>query len=65
MTIQEVKKFCGGKWSYIGKFFGFSPNTYQGWVKAGFIPMPTQQKIERMTHGQLVARIEDGIPDAT
>lgn len=61
MTIDEVKKFCGGRWSNIGKMMGFSPNTYQGWLKAGFIPMSTQYKIERMTHGQLVARIEDGI----
>lgn len=64
MTIDEVKKFCGGKWSHIGKMMGFSPNTYQGWLKSGYIPLSTQHKIERMTHGQLVARIED-VPDAT
>jgi len=58
MTIDEVKKYCGGRWSNIGKLMGFSPNTYQGWVSAGHIPLSTQQKIERMTHGQLVARIE-------
>lgn len=58
MTINEVKDYCGGKWSNIGKLMGFSPNTYQGWIKAGGIPLSTQQKIERMTHGQLVAKIE-------
>lgn len=58
MTIEEVKAYCGGRWSNIGKLLGFSPNTYQGWIKAGEIPLSTQYKIERMTHGALVARIE-------
>lgn len=63
MTAEEVKKYCGGKWSNIGKLMGFAPNTYQGWIKMGKIPLSTQYKIERMTHGVLTAKIEQ--EDAT
>lgn len=61
MTLEEVRHYCGGKWVNISRFFGFSANTYQGWVREGVIPIASQYKIEKMSHGQLVAKVEEDV----
>lgn len=57
MTIQEVYDYYWRNWSEATRCLGMGKNSYQYWKKIGYIPMPTQKKIEKATNGRLVADI--------
>jgi hypothetical protein len=59
MTIDELKEEFGTSYAF-NKQTGMAANSYQNWLRWGFIPLLSQLKIEKATQGRLPARIEDG-----
>ncbi len=57
MQITEVKDFFGGCWTHAMRSLKFGVNTYQHWVKIGYIPMPSQIKIQKLSKGKLIADV--------
>jgi len=57
MKIEEVYEQYYQNWSRAMRELGFSKNTYQLWLKSGYIPMPSQLKIEETTNGKLLADV--------
>lgn len=57
MTINDVYEFGGECWSDAMKLIDLGPNTYQNWLRKGYIPMATQLRIEKVTHKRLKADI--------
>ncbi len=58
MKISEIHEFYGNNWTKAMRSLKLGANTYQNWVRIGYIPIPTQLKIERATRGALVAQKE-------
>lgn len=54
-TVDVLSHF--GSWTNAMRELKFGVNTYQHWVKIGYIPMPAQIKIEKLTKKKLVADI--------
>lgn len=57
MTIEEVHTFFEASWTKAMRGLKLGVNTYQHWVKVGYIPMPAQIKIQKLTKGKLLADI--------
>lgn len=57
MTFDDVVKYFGNKYR-ASKACGFSVSTPYSWQERGFIPMESQEKIERLTGGELKANYE-------
>lgn len=58
MTIDEIYKLY--KTSYAFEIAtGLSHTNLVNWRKAGYIPLASQRKLEKLTEGKLVARWED------
>ena len=57
MTYDEVIKYFGNKYR-ASKSLGFSVSTPYSWKDRGFIPMESQERIEKLTGGQLKADYE-------
>jgi len=54
MTTEEVKAFYGTGYKFQ-KSTGMSANSFENWMKRGFVPTFSQLKIERATNGKLKA----------
>lgn len=61
MTIDEVYQFFGSPINSY-KSIGISRETFFMWIKRGYIPVTAQKKIEILTKGALIARLEDTCP---
>lgn len=59
MTIDEVKKYFGSGYKYE-KITGRSHTNFIAWRRAGYIPILTQNKLEKITGGGLKADYIDG-----
>jgi hypothetical protein len=59
MLLQELYAHYGN-WARLSRELGFGSNTYQGWIKKGYIPYTTQLRIEKKTLGEFLANIEHG-----
>lgn len=57
MTLEEVYNHYGQCWALTCRELGVSRNTYQNWVKKGFIPIETQVRIEHTTKGLFKANL--------
>lgn len=57
MKTDEIYEHFYQNWSRAMRELGFSKNTYQAWLKNGYIPMPSQLKIEEVTNSKLIADI--------
>jgi hypothetical protein len=57
MNIEEVRAYFDGSWTQAMRGLKLGVNTYQHWVKIGYIPMPAQIKIQKSTKGKLIADI--------
>ena len=55
MTVDEAHKYFGRNWRKMAREIGFSKNSYQHWLKIGYIPIHTQIIIEEHTKGKLKA----------
>jgi len=53
MTINDVYEFYNKNWSELTRELKFGKNTYQGWLRKGYIPIATQLRIEKDTNGEL------------
>lgn len=51
MTVEEIKKHYI-TWTNAMRKLGFSPNTYQNWVRQGRIPLHAQMRITQKTKGE-------------
>jgi len=51
MTIDEIHEFYHFNWTELTRELNLGKNTYQGWVRKGYIPMSTQIRIEKITSG--------------
>lgn len=61
MLMQELYDYYGN-WTELARQLHFSPSTYQGWKKQGYIPYTTQLLIEKKTNGAFLAQEEHGRP---
>lgn len=59
MTIKELCEYYESGYRF-SLDTGMSATSYHSWVQKGFIPVHSQIKLESLTDGKLVARIEDG-----
>jgi hypothetical protein len=55
MSVDDVYNYYDQNWSRAMRDLGFGVNTYQNWIKNGYIPIATQRKIENITTGRLKA----------
>ena len=53
MTPDEVKEYYKSYYNF-NKATGMSSCSLLNWCKWGFVPIPSQQKLEKMTQGQLI-----------
>jgi len=61
MLIEELRNHYG-KWATLAKELDFGSTSYQGWVRKGFIPYPTQCIIEKKTKGLFKANEDHAKP---
>jgi hypothetical protein len=59
MTIKELRDYYATGYSFNLET-GMAANSYENWIKWGFIPVHSQMRLQKYTSGALVARIEDG-----
>lgn len=57
MTIDEIHEFYHFNWTELTRELNLGKNTYQGWVRKGYIPMSTQIRIEKITSGKLKSEL--------
>jgi hypothetical protein len=57
MTVDEVHAYFDHNWANVCRELKLGVNTYQGWIKRGYIPMATQLKIEKQTQGKLQSEL--------
>lgn len=57
MKIEEVYNWFDHNWALAMRETGLSKNTYQLWLKKGYIPMHTQLRIEEATNKKLLADV--------
>jgi len=55
MNVTQLHEFYNKNWSHMSRELNLGKNTYQTWVRNGYIPIPTQIKIEKATKGKLKA----------
>lgn len=60
MTINEIYDYYGKNWSRAMQDLRVGVNSYQYWMKVGYIPIATQIKIERRSKGLFKAEIKHG-----
>lgn len=58
MTIDEVKQYFVN-WYRYENLTGLSHSNHLYWRKIGYIPILTQNKLEKLTGGALVSRYSD------
>lgn len=58
MTIEEVMDYFEGGRSFH-YLTGLSEISYRNWVKAGYVPIVSQMKLERITDGALKCDVND------
>ena len=58
MTIDEIYIHYDKNWSQVARELKIGVNTYQGWIKKGYIPIETQTKIEKQTKGLFKADLK-------
>lgn len=58
MTPEELKKHFKTGYAFYKKT-GMSHNSFENWIKWGFVPYLSQKKIEKITNGLLKAEWED------
>ena len=54
MTIDEIKEKYGTLYMFFKKY-GLSEGYYGEFKRYGFIPIKTQEKIQRLTNGEFTA----------
>jgi hypothetical protein len=59
MTIDEVKNYFG-TWYRYEALTGSTHSNHLYWKRIGYIPILTQNKLEKLTEGALKARYHDG-----
>ena len=59
MTLHELKLYFGSGYRF-NKITKMSPTTWLNWFKQGYIPLRSQVFIEKVTNGELRAKVEDG-----
>lgn len=64
MTPTEVKKYFKTLYNFR-KETGMSACSLGNWLKWGFIPEPSQLKLERITKGALIAEWKEYEPRGT
>lgn len=57
MKIEEVRGYFENNWTRAMRALKLGANSYQNWLRIGYIPIPTQLKIEKATKGALVAEV--------
>ncbi len=60
MTVEEIRAFYGSAKKFI-KVTGIRQTNFYNWRTWGYIPYKAQFKIQELTEGKLVARLEDGV----
>jgi len=55
MTINEVYEYYNQNWCEVSRELKIGVNSYQHWIKIGYIPRPMQVRIELKTNGKLTA----------
>lgn len=58
MTLEDIEQYFGTSYQFSKKT-GMPANNYYNWRKAGFIPIRTQIKLQKITEGRLQASLED------
>lgn len=58
MTIEEVYQYFGSAYA-AAKAIGVTKQAFSQWLKNGFIPIKSQEKIEHLTKGKLIAKSEE------
>jgi len=62
MTVTEIVEFYGSKRNFARQT-GMSINSLFNWQRWGFIPLPSQAKIEQLTNGKLKLSMKDALHD--
>ena len=55
MSIEDVYIMFDRNWAKIARELNLGRNTAAYWRKIGYIPMPMQLKIQKITCGNLIA----------
>lgn len=57
MTLDDLKDYFKSKLQFE-KQTGLKRQNWHGWIKKGYIPLVSQQRIESLTGGKLKANFE-------
>jgi hypothetical protein len=58
MTLDEVKEYFGSSYQFHKKT-GMNHRNYYNWRIAGYIPIKTQMKLEKLSNQGLKAELHD------
>lgn len=58
MTIDEFRDYFVNGYRFEKRTKMGAPN-FHNWVRRGYIPLKSQQRLQDLTNGDLVARFED------
>ena len=59
MTVEEIRSHYGSAKKFI-KITGIAQTNFYNWKRWGYVPYKAQFKIQEITQGKLIARLEDG-----
>lgn len=59
MTIDDIKKYFVSSYRF-SKETGMSHTTWINWMIKGFVPLESQNKLEKITNGVLKANLKHG-----
>lgn len=57
MTLEDLKDYFKSKLQFE-KQTGLKRQNWYGWIKKGYIPLVSQQRLEKLTKGNLKANFE-------
>jgi hypothetical protein len=58
ISIDALYNHYEKNWTKLTKELGLGVNTYQNWLRKGYIPYSTQTKIQEKTNGVFIANIQ-------
>lgn len=61
MTIEDVLSYYGTGYN-MNKVTGLAASNVVRWKKFGYVPILTQMRIEKLTHGALKASLDHSKP---
>ena len=60
MTTEEIRSFFGSTYKFHAAT-GMSRMTFNNWLTWGYVPFKAQFRLQELSKGKLVARLEDGV----